>query len=86
MRTIYTTKGHVAHNVRPFSLLYPALHSLTSPLPSVAVVPLIRRLGPWASQQNFPFNYANKRTFAAKMGVSLGAAFLLPFVAAGYQL
>ncbi|KAM5536423.1 hypothetical protein V8D89_009859 [Ganoderma adspersum] len=49
VRTIYTTKGHVAHN-------------------------------------NFPFNYANKRTFGMKMGVGLGTAFLVPFIAAGYQL
>ncbi|KAI1787235.1 hypothetical protein LXA43DRAFT_1098450 [Ganoderma leucocontextum] len=49
VRTIYTTKGHVAHS-------------------------------------NFPFAYANKRTFGMKMGLSLGTAFLVPFIAAGYQL
>ena len=80
MRTIYTTKGHVAHNVRPLSLLHPALHSLTSPPPPFVL--FTRR----PSQQNFPFNYANKRTFGMKMGVGLGTAFLVPFIAAGYQL
>ncbi|KAI0808378.1 hypothetical protein C8Q74DRAFT_1363752 [Fomes fomentarius] len=49
VRTLYTTKEHVAHS-------------------------------------NFPFSYENKRKFAVKYVGAVGTCFLLPFVAAGYQL
>ncbi|TBU52906.1 hypothetical protein BD310DRAFT_939147 [Dichomitus squalens] len=38
------------------------------------------------AHNNFPFSYENKRKFAVKIGASLTVAFLVPFIAAGYQL
>ena len=70
VRTLYTTQEHVAHHVRP---------SL-SPLHLPALTDCLWLL------QNFPFSYESKRKFAVKMGASLTVAFLVPFVAVGYQL
>lgn len=77
VRTLYTTREHVAHSV---SYLFGA--------PFLVGVPDTRDqcLIPHPLRQNFPFSYANKRKFAVKYVGAVGACFLLPFVAAGYQL
>ncbi|KAI0689150.1 hypothetical protein C8T65DRAFT_746310 [Cerioporus squamosus] len=49
VRTMYTTKGHVAHT-------------------------------------NFPFTYANKRSFAVKYVGAVTTMFMVPFIAVAYQL
>ncbi|RPD53815.1 hypothetical protein L226DRAFT_576170 [Lentinus tigrinus ALCF2SS1-7] len=46
----------------------------------------ITTTGQHVAHSNFPFSYANKKSFAAKYVGTLGTLFLVPFIAVGYQL
>ena len=103
VRTIYTTKPHVAHTVSlpawrrssELSGLGPRA-SWTPPLLDAALSAQCSVLSAQCSvfsadllpppTQNFPFSYANKKSFAAKYVGTVGTCFLVPFVAVGYQL
>lgn len=56
-----------------------SVRGLSFPLPSSTDTYL-------PSPQNFPFSYANKKSFALKYTGTLTTFFLVPFIACGYQL